>query len=282
MAKGDPSAQDITANFMTAMQSFMAQGANSGASTSGKDDPFLFVGHGNTTFSPVSVDPSTGYMIDPKQKGETGVMTQSQAQMLWYDWTQAQRLQWAKYAFAKGFIDSPTNLAAAQDKWNYAINESVNFFNSHRQQQISPWAVLDMHTGENADVLKKRALVGKDGTITHTNSSINLMDKGHVEALATQVLQQALGRGPTQAEMNTYYATIRGEQQSHPQVTTSRTDAATGEQVGTATTSGGFDETDAAEMLKQRIQNDPEYAKYQAGTTYFQAAMQALGAIGGA
>jgi hypothetical protein len=160
-----------------------------------------------------------------------------------------------------------------------ALDESVRFYNSTKRQQISPWQVLDMYAGGNGDTLKARGQVAADGSITHTNSQIDLSDKASVEALATQVLQQALGRDPTSSEINTYYNTIRGQEKAHPTVTTSRTDASG----NTSTTStGGFSQADAGQYLLDRLKTDPEYAKFQAGTTYFQAAMQALAPIAGA
>lgn len=265
------------------IQQAIAQYGQTG-STQTAQDPQLFFGEtigrgyadGTHKFGVSGGDVITG----ANRQNVPKVVTQSEAQMQWYQWSQAQRLAWTKRAYALGYsgVTSPTDVAGGLQLWSAAINESVKYFGVGKQ--VSPWDVLDLNAGSNSDTLKKRGMVNKDGSITTTNSQINLSDKASVEALATQVLQQALGRDPTQSEVNTYYNTIRGQEQSHPTVTKTTTNQATGS--SSSTTSGGFSQGDAAEMLKQQLQNDPEYAKYQGGTTYFQAAMQALGAIGGA
>lgn len=217
-------------------------------------------------------------LAGPNLQNAPKVMTQAEAQMQWYHWTPQQQLAWAKKAYALGYLQSPTDVDGAHALWDREVGEATNYYQAGKTT-VSPWDVLELNAGSNSDVLKKRGTMNPDGSITHTNTSIDLSDKASVEALASQVLQQALGRDPTQSEVNTYYNTIRGQEQSHPTTTTQTTTAA-GDT--SSTTSGGFGADDASEMLKQQIQNDPEYAKYQSGTTYYGAALSALGAIGGA
>jgi len=269
-------------DYNSIIQNAIKQFGQSGGSSATTADPQLFFGltSGLARTGPtqkVGVIDGENITGPSLQRAQVpSVMTQSQAQMQWYHWTQQQRLTWAKRAFALGYLSSPTDVQGAQSLFMNAIGESVRYYAVGKK--VSPWDVLDLNAGSNSDVLKKRGMVNPDGSITSTNSQINLSDKASVEALATQVLQQALGRDPTQSEINTYYNTIRGQEKSHPSVTTTTTKGGQTSSV----TSGGFGQDDAAELLKSQIQNDPEYAKYQAGTTYYGAALQALGAIGGA
>lgn len=273
-----PAPTDISAAFTQALQQFAASSGASGASAA-QADPQLYLGPGsvrNGTTIKLGVRDGENITGPNLQRGPK-ISTLSEAQQMWYSWDQADRLKWTKRAFSLGYLTSPLDVQGAQQLWMNSVNESVKYFGAGKQ--VSPWDVLDINAGSNADALKKRGQVNKDGSITSTNSSINLSDRASVEALSSQVLQQALGRDPTQAEINTYYNTIRGQEKAHPTVTTSTT-SASGQT--SSTTSGGFTQTDAAQMLQDRLKNDPEHAKYQAGTTYFQAAMGALGAIGGA
>lgn len=216
---------------------------------------------------------------DPQAQGQQ--MTVAQAQMLWFDWSQADRLKWAREAYTKGYITNPLDLSQAQQNWLWAVSQSAGFFNGVRKQKVTPWEVLDLNVGQNAAELKKRAMTNKDGSITYSNTSVNLSNRTHVEALATSVLQQALGRDPTQAEINTFFGTLRGAEKANPTTTSNTVDGTTGRPIS-STSVGGLTDTDEQQMIMDRLKRDPEYGKYQAATTYFNAAMQANAAIGGA
>jgi hypothetical protein len=249
--------------------------SSSGTSSSSAAEPTVFLGtstHGGGGFH---LD--DGGKVANKSSTTLNTMSMSEAKLEWYKWTPAQQLALAKKLYALGYLQNPTDIFGARDQYFNAMGDSANYFSAGRH--ITPMQVLDMGAGVNADTLKKRGQVNPDGSITRTNSSIDLSDRGSVEALATQVLQQALGRDPTPSEVNTYYNTIRGQEQSHPTRQTVTTDANGNV---SQTSSGGFGQDDAQMLLKQQVQNDPEFAKYQGGTTYYGAALQALGAVAGA
>lgn len=277
---------DVSSIIQQAIASYASSGGGTGAG-SGNTDPQLFFGRDkpgtNTVITRTGAVGKVPLLSDheerriPALQEHGGVMTLSEAQMQWYHWSQDDRLAWAKKAYALGYLASPLDVSGAQKLYMSALDESVRYFGAGKS--ISPWDVLDLNAGSNADALKKRGQVNPDGSVTRTNSSIDLSDKLSVQALATQVLHQALGRDPTDSEINTYYNTIRSEEKSHPTVQKVTTSAA-GDV--TQTSSGGFGQDDAQQLLQNQVQNDPEFGKYQSGTTYFQAAMSALGAIGGA
>lgn len=205
-------------------------------------------------------------------------MTLADARAQWYQYTQAQRLDFAREAYSLGYLTtSPTDIKGAQSVWEYAIEESANFL-SAGHQDVDPTTVLHWNIGANKQALADRADAGPG---SHTTSNpVNLLDKANVQAIATTALQNALGRNPTQAEINTFFNTIHEKQLADPGSTTTTRDAAGNvtAQVSTA----GYTSDDANQYLQSQIQNDPEFAKFQGGTTYFNAAMSALGAIGGA
>jgi hypothetical protein len=91
------------------------------SSSSGTADPQLFLGMGKglirngptQKLGDIGGETVTGPSI---QQGQVpNITTLSQAQTLWYDWTQAQRLAWAKYAYSKGYpqVKSPTDVQGA-------------------------------------------------------------------------------------------------------------------------------------------------------------------------
>lgn len=254
--------------------------SSSSTSSSTKSEPMVYLGstlQNETEFVAPQFAQDGSLAGMPKRStigvNEEKTLSLSDAQLQWYRMSPDQQKQWAQKAYALGYITSPVNLSAAQGVWNSMVGESANYLSVGKK--FTPWDVLDKNAGANVSALKQRA----QGGTTQTNTSIDLSDRSSVEAISRQVLQQALGRDPTDSEVNTYFNTIRAQEKAHPTVTTTKND---GKGNTSTTSSGGFSQADAADFLQSKIQDDPEYAMYQGGTTYFNAAMQAVGAIGGA
>lgn len=267
MTQGQP--QPTSGNYTNGINGAAPVAAGS---TSAANQSFVFMGYQNN-------DPNSlnQHMGTRDLATHPNIMTQAQAEASWFTQTQAERLAFAKKAYAYGYITDPLDQAGAQSVWNYAVGQAAGF-KTNNNQNLTPLDVMDMYAGHaNGDVLKARAQAGPGGMTT--TKSVNLTDRLGVQAIATQVLQQALGRSPTQAEVNTYYNTIRQQEETHPSITTQKS---VGGGVTETTSSGGFSDADAQQFLLSKIQNDPEFAKYQSGTTYFNAAMAANAAIGGA
>lgn len=151
-------------------------------------------------------------------------------------------------------------------------------------QQQGDW-IFDVATGERIKYVGPR-------TKTSKATQVNLSSPEEVQALVTQTLQQALGRAPTAKELANFKSTISGYEQAHPQVATTTTtlsdeDIARAQASGgdvwsqasqqSTQTSGGASDAARAQLVQGEAQGTPEYGKYQAGTTYFNALLSLVG-----
>lgn len=145
--------------------------------------------------------------------------------------------------------------------------------------------IYDVATGERIKY------VGKTKR-TQKSKQVDLSSPEEVQALATQVLREALGRAPTAKELAQFKSTISGFEQANPTVsTTTQTITpqmieearASGRDVwetaeSSTVTKGGVTDAARAQLISEPTMETKEYGKYQSGTTYFNAL---LGLIGG-
>lgn len=171
-------------------------------------------------------------------------------------------------------------------KTSYELNQS-----SSSSKKWTPWDVLDSYSNPKSDygtvrqgdwlydaaTGNKIKYVGPKSKTT-TSRDVNLSSAEDVKALTTQVLTQALGRAPTAAEVAQYKATINAQQEANPTMTTTtQTLDDQGQAVAQSSkTSGGFDAAAQQQLIQDQAQKQPEYAKYQSGTTYWNALMQMM------
>lgn len=151
------------------------------------------------------------------------------------------------------------------------------------QRKLSPWDMLDLYKSEGAaEGLGGVGGIPFTGTKTQVHRSVNELTEGQVWSVMRSTLQQLLGRDPKDQELRDFTYKANGLAARNPSVTRTITRYEDGEVVGSSSrSSGGFTADDAAQAAYEQAQNDPEYAEYQAATTYFNAVMSALGPIGG-
>lgn len=120
------------------------------------------------------------------------------------------------------------------------------------------------------------------GKQTQTSRSISEITEGQAWASIQGTLQQMLGRDPTDQELRDFTYRMNRMAADNPTITRTIQQYKDGElESTTSRTRGGFTAADMAQEAYTEAQKDPEYAEYQAATTYFSALQQALGAIGG-
>ena len=153
----------------------------------------------------------------------------------------------------------------------------------------------------NPDIQQSKDSVTRTaGNVSTKNVKTVKYSINQVEGIATAAFQQALGRKPTDAELNQFLASLNAYAKAHPEVTTG-TDYTglttkekykslstklkdvgsytTGSKTSTGTTSGGVDVSNYATQFAQGLQG---YGNYQKSTTYFDAMLSALsGPVGG-
>lgn len=194
----------------------------------------------------------------------------------WYEMSDEDIAHWAQQMYTLGYIDSPKDYLKAHSWWDTMVTESANMLAGGKQR--TPLQAAEFYKGTNAASLIARADAGP-GAHT-TSNSINLLSQGDVRAMANQVLSQRLGRDATDAEVDTFFNTLNAKIKADPGSTTVVNDAAGKQQSSVSTP--GFNANDANQYIEDYAQSNPQYAAYQGATTYFNAAMGALGPIGGA
>lgn len=170
---------------------------------------------------------------------------------------------------------------------SYALNQNLK----EGQKKWTPWDVLDTYgnakgsfgTVKKGDWLydvatgEKIKYVGPRSKTT-TSRDVNLSSAEDVKALTTQILTQALGRAPTAKEVAQYKATINAQEEANPTVTTTTQTLDDQGQVASQSSksTGGFDAAAQQQMVQDQVIGTPEFAKYQSGTTYWNALMSML------
>ena len=114
---------------------------------------------------------------------------------------------------------------------------------------------------------------------TVSQRSIDLSDPATAKAIASSVFQQLMHRDPGKGEMQSFADALRSAEEASPTITETTTeyDMATGEPIGTSsTTSGGMPPDAKVFLAEQRIKGSKEYGAVQAATTYEGALMDAV------
>lgn len=122
------------------------------------------------------------------------------------------------------------------------------------------------------------------GTYTTTYKSTDLMNPQGAKGLTRAMLQQELGRDPTQAEYEDFLATLHAAERQDPSVTkvTSRYVLDKNDSLRLAgqktVTNQGIGAKGLAQLAMEKAQADPKWAEFQAAGQYFPALLSALGA----
>lgn len=209
-------------------------------------------------------------MIDNLLKMDKGTLKDLQGQMV-----NAGYLN--KGEFTYGFADLVTQKAYAQ-----LLNEVATY--QAKGQHVTPQEILKMMK-DSRDKAAKAS--GGPKHYTETDRSVDLTDPSTAQGLVTDAITNALGRAPTPEEVTAFTSTLQATETANPQVTVSTTDTTgdvdptTGIAKNTtknAVQAGGVDPQQIAKSYVM-ANNGPEMGAYQAGTSYYNAALAALGAI---
>lgn len=269
-----------------------SQGLSSGSyATSNKLLPtdYVFVGHralGITT-------PTRGH--DTGRRG--GGITYDQAQNLPGQWYSNDKSFYNEF-IAKAIMykmpgaDPDMGLPEAGAVWDNLLQTSIQLSKT-TGRNWTPWEVMESYNHkpgtlgthrvgdwiiDNATGEKVKYVGPRSKTTTQT--SVDLSDPETAQALITNSLTQLLGRAPSDKELARFKSTLSGYERANPSVaTTTENYDDQGNVVSSNTTrSGGVTDAGRQAILADKVDESPEYAKYQAGTTYFNAL---LGLIGG-
>lgn len=123
---------------------------------------------------------------------------------------------------------------------------------------------------------------GFTGSKTQTNTSVSQISEGEAWSTLRQGLQAMLGRDPSDEEVRDFTYRMNQLAAQNPAISETITRYKNGDAISSNTKSvdAGFSGGDVQEAAYHDAVNDPQYAEYQSATTYFNAALSALGAIG--
>lgn len=214
----------------------------------------------------------------PKKRKRDQTLTLTQAQNLPYTWEDEEVAEVMKRLRRAGI--NVRNFDELKAVWDSLVDRaSKSYTLSLGKRKLTPWDVLELTRREAEET---GSLVNyEDGTQTRTATSVSEISEGASWATLRTTLSALLGRDPTDREVRDYAYRMNTLAAKNPSITETITRYEAGEAVSQESSkTGGFDADDMAREAYDQAQDDPEYAKVQAGTTYFNALLQGLGAIG--
>jgi hypothetical protein len=239
-------------------------------------------------FAPGETTP--GAIGGPSGGGQDQYLSIAQAQVQPSHWTDQEKNDFINsWVMRKipGFSQN-MGLPDIMNKWDDMVQLSANL--GKQGIQMSPMDIMNTYKSREGQTYKKGnweydavtdqpvKYVGPTSR-TDTSTRLDLSTREDALALAKTSMAQMLGRAPTTNELSSYLGLLNGYERANPtqSMTTTNISAETGEQTSSNTqSSGGVTQAGRSAVLEQNMQQNPEYANYQASTTYYNAMMQQL------
>lgn len=223
-----------------------------------------------------------------RKKGDDGpdnrdkTWTLQRALSLPYTWSQEEvteameRMRHAGFEVSS-FDQGETSLLSV---WQSLVSRASHMYTmSQGKRKITPWEALDLYKSEFKE--SGNFTDFQNGTKTVTSRSVTDISEGQAFSALQGALSAMLGRDPNDQEIRQFSYKLNNLAAANPSITKTIYKYKNGEVVSqNENTTGGYGAEDIAQEAYQRAQSDPEYAEYQAATTYFNAALSALGPIG--
>lgn len=239
--------------------------------------------HGAAPGQQVANDLAKPYTTKKRVRGDKTVSLQ-QAMNEPYLWDEAEVGDAIKRFQAAG-VTSVTDFNSLTEAWGAMVQRAGAMYSlSAGQRKVTPWDVLDLYKKEQiaAGIKPGPGDPNFNGTLTQVSKSVSDISEGDAWASLQGTLSQMLGRDPSDEELRDFTYRMNSLAARNPSITKTIQRYKNGQIASTSShTSAGFGANDVAEEAYQNAQADPEYAEYQAATTYFNALASALGPIGG-
>lgn len=177
---------------------------------------------------------------------------------------------------------SVTNYDDMMKVWSAAVQRSADALSaSNGKNKITPWDALALYGEENNAQSHTPGSANFTGTKTQVSKSVNELTEGQTWAALRGTLQSLLGRDPSDQELRNFTYKMNSLAAANPSITKTTTQYQDGSPVSqSSTNTGGFTTDDAARSAYDQAEQSPEYGAFQAATTYYNAALSALGAVG--
>jgi hypothetical protein len=223
-----------------------------------------------------------------KRGSRDKTITVAQAMNEPYLWSEEQ-VQSAIERFQQaGFKDVATFDDVVQ-VWGGLVKRAGSMYSlSSGKRKVTPWDVLGLYSREIAAAQAKQGPPGPgdpgfNGRTTVVNKTIADVSEGEAWSALRGTISAMLGRDPSDQEVRDFSYRMGNLAARNPSISKTIQQYKDGQVVSTTTkqTDAGFTAADMAQEAYEKAQRDPDYAEYQAATTYFNAAVSALGAIGG-
>lgn len=202
------------------------------------------------------------------------LVSQDQAILEFYEWSDERRAQWGQYLVGLGLIgeDEASDFSVLRDNWEALVGEAANF--AAVGKQVSPHEAAKLvalgRPGPGAGGIP-------DGTRTSTSTQVDLTDPQTARALVNEVLASQLGREATPDEVAEFTRVLNAAERANPVSTSTTTqyeDGAAASQ--SSVTSGGLGAAGAQQLLVDQARATPNYAEYQAASTFMNLLMGAV------
>lgn len=245
---------------------------------------------GNASMTPGDrwVDPNA--FSNPMESTHARTLTEDAAAMYWFDMSDEERRAFAEKAVKAGLWepkDGADNLLAA---WTRAVDMASTYNKANandKEKWLSPWEALDkLYAAGVAGA--GGVLDGIDGPFkgwrSNTSKLVRTFSEDEIQATATQILQQELGRDPSKEELKAFTIAANRQASLQPQIVTERSRDTAWDEQGrpidseTERTVEGEAYDPSMDMLDQ-VRGSEEQKAVKMATDYFNATMQALGAI---
>lgn len=192
----------------------------------------------------------------------------------WMDMSTDDRMAFAKAAEKAGVWKPSQGADALFQAWGKAVGWAGKYNNLHQDDKskwLSPFeAVTNMQIAGMADNNQSH-----DGF--STEATVQQFTTGQLQSQAKQILQQELGRNPTDSEMKAYTAAVNAAARANPQqVTQQQTLNPDGSQSTSRVVNGGVDPN---AIIQDMASGTQESDAYKSAAVYLPALQQAIGAF---
>lgn len=218
----------------------------------------------------------------PRAKPRSGDDTESvqavaNQPFLWSD----EQIKGAIKKFNDAGYTNVNDLDSLQKAWSgLAAQAGARYSLSSGKIKVTPWDMLELN--KSAMSASGGANGGSPTRVTQTSRSVATITHGDGWSALQNTLSRMLGRDPTDEETRDFVGRMNYLAAKNPTITTSTTSGiGSAHQSTSSHTKSGFNSNDVLENAYSDAQANKDYAEYQSATTYYNAALSALGAIGG-
>lgn len=188
-------------------------------------------------------------------------------------WSDDKLAELGQKMYNAGLISDPNDRQAIETQWGDLVDKAAARYAANPDSALTPEDMITLYGGNGLDGKPKQPT-----TTTTINKSVSLLGNDDARKVVGQLIHMALGRKPTDGEIDDFQVAINGAMHANPDVTrsTSTTDIHGNTSTSSSRTTGADPELQAKEHFDQDKSLMKEYAHYQAATTLTNWAMQAL------